>query len=51
VRAGLERHVADTLADEVMVISDTFNPVQRRASYTRLARAGPAPLASTAASG
>jgi hypothetical protein len=38
VRAGLDRHVADTLADEVMVISDTFNPAQRRASYTRLAR-------------
>jgi luciferase family oxidoreductase group 1 len=38
VKAGLERLVADTLADEVIVVSDTYDHEDRLRSYERVAK-------------
>jgi luciferase family oxidoreductase group 1 len=37
VRAGIEAAVAASGADEVIAITNTYDPVERRASFTRLA--------------
>jgi luciferase family oxidoreductase group 1 len=39
VRAGIEAAVAASGADEVIAITNTYDPVERRASFTRLAEA------------
>jgi luciferase family oxidoreductase group 1 len=38
VKAGLEKLVADTLADEVIVVSDTYDHEDRLRSYERVAK-------------
>jgi luciferase family oxidoreductase group 1 len=39
VRAGIEAAVASSQADEVIAISNTYDPVERRAAFARLAAA------------
>jgi alkanesulfonate monooxygenase SsuD/methylene tetrahydromethanopterin reductase-like flavin-dependent oxidoreductase (luciferase family) len=37
VKAGLEKLVGDTAADEVIVVTDTYDPADRLQSYQRVA--------------
>jgi hypothetical protein len=37
VKSGLERLVGDTGADEVIVVTDTYEPADRLQSYQRVA--------------
>jgi hypothetical protein len=39
VRAGLQRFVAETQADELMIVSAIFNPAARRRSIELIASA------------
>jgi alkanesulfonate monooxygenase SsuD/methylene tetrahydromethanopterin reductase-like flavin-dependent oxidoreductase (luciferase family) len=38
VKAGLERLIQETGADEVIVVTDTFDPADRLQSYQRVAQ-------------
>jgi alkanesulfonate monooxygenase SsuD/methylene tetrahydromethanopterin reductase-like flavin-dependent oxidoreductase (luciferase family) len=38
VKAGLEKLVSDTRADEVIVVTDTYEPEDRLESYRRVAK-------------